>query len=274
MFESSVLDTVTISLAPERSEPAGLARGVHNWITMISRCTRLSRRNSDALVTSLVLPVTLMLLFVYLFGGAIHTGTHYVTYVVPGVLVLCAGFGSATTAVSVSQDMTSGIIDRFRSMDIGADALLAGHVAASVVRNVASTILVLGVALLIGFRPHTDVADALAAAGILLAFIMAISWVAAAVGLLATSPEAANGFTFVLVFLPYPSSAFVPIDTMQGWLQGFAHHQPVTPVVEALRGLLVGTAVRSSAWVALAWCAGLLIVAIAASGVLFARRTS
>ena len=241
--------------------------------TMIGRSLRLSRRNIDALMTSLMLPIMLMLLFVYLFGGAIHTGTAYVTYVVPGVLLLCAGFGSSLTAVSVSNDMTGGIIDRFRSMDVGGAAVLAGHVAASAVRNAASTLLVFGVAFLIGFRPHAGPLDWLAAAAVLLAFILAISWLSAAVGLLAKSPEAAGGFTFFVMFLPYPSSAFVPIDTMPTWLHGFARHQPATPVIETIRGLLLGTPVGNSPWLALAWCGGILAASVALSGVLLRRRT-
>jgi ABC-2 type transport system permease protein len=241
--------------------------------TMAARCIRLSSRNVDALVTSLMLPIMLMLMFVYLFGGAIDTGGEYVTYVVPGVILLCAGFGSATTAVTVSQDMTGGIVDRFRSMDVGGAAILAGHVAASALRNAASTVLVFGVAFAIGFRPHAAPLDWLAAIGILLAFVLAVSWLAAAIGLIAKSPEAANGFTFVIMFLPYASSAFVPVDTMPSWLQGFAQHQPVTPVIESLRGLLLGTPVGSNPWTALAWCAGILAVSVAVAGVLFRRRT-
>ena len=247
------------------SDPAAL--------TMAARCTRLSARNIDALVTSLMLPVMLMLMFVYLFGGAIETGGAYVTYVVPGVILLCAGFGSATTAVTVSQDLAGGIVDRFRSMDVGGPSILAGHVAASALRNAASTAIVFAVAFLIGFRPHAGPLDWLAAVGVLAAFVLAISWLAAAIGLIAKSPEAANGFTFLIMFLPYASSAFVPVDTMPSWLQGFAQHQPITPVIETLRGLLLGLPVGSSAWTALAWCGGIMAVSIAASGVLFRRRT-
>ena len=240
---------------------------------MAGRCIRLSMRQIDALLTSLLLPVLLMLIFVYLFGGAIETGTDYVTYVVPGVILLCAGFGSATTAVTVSQDMSGGIVDRLRSMDVGGPAVLAGHVAASVVRNAASAMLVLGVALLIGFRPAAEPLEWLAVAGVLLAFVVAISSLSAALGLLAGSPEAANGITFVVMFLPYASSAFVPVDTMPTWLQGFAEHQPITPVIETLRGLLLDTP-TGEAWTALAWCAGILAVSLAASGALFRRRTA
>jgi ABC-2 type transport system permease protein len=241
---------------------------------MAARCLRLSSRSIDALMTSLMLPVILMLLFVYVFGGAMSTGGgNYVSYLVPGVLLLCAGFGAASTAVSVSQDMTGGIVDRFRSLDVPGRAILAGHVAASIVRNTASTALVLGVAFLIGFRPHASAAGWVAAAGVLLLFVLAISWLAATAGLLARSAEAAGGFTFLVMFLPYPSSTFVPIRTMPGWLQGFARNQPVTPVVETMRGLLLGTPVGAAPWRALAWCAGILLVSAAASGVLFRLRT-
>jgi ABC-2 type transport system permease protein len=247
---------------------------VSDSLTMTSRCVRMSRRNLDALLTSLILPVMLMVLFVYLFGGAIHTGTRYVTYVVPGVLLLCAGFGASLTAVSVSNDMTGGIVDRFRSMDIGGAAVLFGHVAASVARNAASTVLVIGVAIAIGFRPHAGLLPWLAAVGMLLLFVVAVSWLSAAAGLLASSPEAASGFTFFVMFLPYPSSAFVPISTMPSWLHGFAGNQPVTPVVETLRGLLLGAPAAASAWRALAWCGGILIVSVVLSSVLFQRRTA
>jgi ABC-2 type transport system permease protein len=256
--------------AADLRAPSALDRS----LILAGRCLRLSRRNVEALITSVMLPVMLMLLFVYLFGGAIETGTTYVSYVVPGVLLLCAGFGSSLTAVGVSHDMTGGVIDRFRSLDVPGAALLAGHVAASVARNAVSTALVVGVAFLIGFRPEAGAFEWLAAVGVLLAFIVAISWLSAAIGLLARSPEAAGGFTFVVMFLPYASSGFVPIDTMPSWIQGFARHQPITPVIEAMRGLLLGQPVGTDPWLALAWCGGIAAVSAALSGVLFRHRTA
>ena len=169
--------------------------------------------------------------------------------------------------------MRGGIVDRLRSLDVGGAAFLAGHVTASVARNAASTTLVLTVGLLIGFRPHADALEWVAAAGVLLAFVLALSWLAAVIGLLARSPEGANGFTFFVMFLPYPSSAFVPVATMPSWIQGFAEHQPVTPVIETIRSLLLGTPAGSSPWQAVAWCAALLTVSITLAGVLFRRRT-
>lgn len=250
-------------------------RTLNNSLVMAGRSIRLSRRNVDAVFTSLMLPVMLMLIFVYIFGGAISTGTRgpYVSYVVPGVLLICASFGSSGTAVGVSEDMKNGIIDRLRSLDVGGASILAGHVAASTLRNVVSTVLVLGVALLIGFRPAPTLPAALAAAGLLLAFIVSISWLAAAVGLLTRSPEAAGAFSFFMMFLTYPSSTFAPIDSMPGWIQGFAYHQPVTRVIESLRGLLLDRPVGADPWVALAWCTGIFVVAVGVSGRLFRNRT-
>ncbi|MCT2587813.1 ABC transporter permease [Actinophytocola sp. S1-96] len=241
---------------------------------MLGRSVRLSIRNMDALFTALLLPIMLMLLFVYLFGGAIQTGTEYVTYVVPGVIVLCAGFGSSLTAVAVTQDMNGGIMDRFRSMDISAGAVLGGHVVASIARNLLSTVLVLAVGFLIGFRPEAGALDFLAAFGVLFLYVLAFSWVAAAVGVLTRSAEAANGFTFFVMFLPYPSSAFVPVETMPTWIHGFAENQPMTPIIESMRALLLGTPMGNSAWLAAAWCAGILVAAVATATFLFRRRIS
>ncbi|MFJ4965864.1 ABC transporter permease [Streptomyces sp. NPDC088729] len=264
--------------APRRPGPrraAGPGPFAHALV-LAGRGLRISRRNTDAAIMSLALPIMLMLIFVYFFGGAIETGADhgaYVMYVVPGVLLLCAGFGAATTAAAVSEDMKGGVIDRFRSLDVGGTPILAGHVAASTVRNLLATALVFGVALLIGFRPAADGGAWLVVAAVLVAYIVALSWISAAIGLLARTPEAASGFTFFMSFLPYPSSAFVPIDSMPGWLHGFAEHQPITPAIEALRGLLLGLPVGDAPWIALAWAAGLLTSAVGLSGVLFRLRT-
>jgi ABC-2 type transport system permease protein len=242
--------------------------------TMVSRSLRASSRSVDAMVTALMLPVILMLIFVYLFGGAIHTGTSYANYVVPGALLVCAGFGVGTTAVSVSSDLTGGVVDRFRSMDVRGEAIVAGHVAASVLRNLVSSVLVIAVAVPIGFRSSASPLAWLAAAGVFALFVLALSWLCAAFGAAASSPEPAAGMTFLISFLPYPSSAFVPIDTMPSWLQGFARHQPATCVIDALRGLLHSGPVASAAWQAVAWSLGIAVVGIILSGALFRRRTT
>lgn len=243
------------------------------WPVMAARSIRLTVRNTDALFTAILLPVMVMLLFVYLLGGAIQTGTDYVTYAVPGVLVMCVSYGASMTAVSVSQDMKEGIVDRFRSMDVSGRAFLSGHVAASAARNLLSIVVVVAVAYLVGFRADAGVLDWLGGLGVLVAFIVALSALSAMVGLLTTSPEAASGFTFFVLFLPYPSSAFVPIETMPAWLHGFAENQPATPVIESARAFLLDQPLDGRPWVALAWSGGILLVSVVLAGVLFRRRT-
>src|SRR5262245_34507957 len=178
------------------------------------------------------------------------------------------------TAVGVATDMLNGVIDRFRSLPIHSSAVLTGHVVASVVRNMFSTVLVIGVAYLLGFRPPASGLDWLAAGGVLLLFIVAMSWVFVCVGLLARTIDAASGYTFGALFLPYLSSAFVPTATMPSWLRFVSDHQPITPVIETVRGLLMGTPIGNSAWLALAWFVPLLVLAYAFAAFLFRRRTA
>ncbi|HVU91198.1 MAG TPA: ABC transporter permease [Jatrophihabitans sp.] len=258
-----------LALAPARPPFALLA----DLRTMIARSLRLSLRNVDALITALALPVILLLIFVYLFDGAISTGTRYVDYVVPGALLVCAGFGVGTTAVSVSSDLASGMVDRFRSMDVRGEAIVAGHVVASVARNLLSTLLLFAVAVPVGFRSSAPPLAWLAALGVFALFVFSLSWLCAAFGVAASSPEAAGGMTFLISFLPYPSSAFVPIDTMPSWLQGFARHQPATCVIDTVRGLLQGGPVASVAGQAVAWSLGITVAGVVLAGALFRRRT-
>lgn len=250
---------------------------------MIARCVRRSLRNPEAFFTALMLPIVLMLLFVYVFGGALDraldSGSGYADYVVPGLIVLCAGFGAGTTAVAVATDMTNGIVDRFRSMPISSPSILVGHIAASLARNLIATALVIAVGYGIGWRPTASAAGWLAAAGMIVLFILALSWLAAAVGLLAGSAEAANSVSFILVFIPYASTAFVPAGTMPGWLRAFAVHQPFTPIVETMRGLWIGhtstgTPVSQDAWLAIMYCVIILAVSAAAASWLFRHRTA
>jgi ABC-2 type transport system permease protein len=246
---------------------------------MIARCVRRSLRDPEAFFTALMLPVVLMLLFVYVFGGALDTGVSYVDYVVPGLIVLCAGFGAGTTAVAVATDMSSGIVDRFRSMPIRSSSILAGHIVASLVRNLLATALVIGLGIGIGWRPTASATAWAAAAAMIVAFVLAMSWFAAAFGLLVRSPEAANAATFVIMFLPYLSTAFVPARTMHAVLRPVAENQPFTPVIETMRGLWMGhtstgAAVGHEAWIAAAYCAGILVVAFAAASWLFRHRTA
>jgi ABC-2 type transport system permease protein len=252
----------------------GFGAAASDALTMMDRSIRLSRRNVDTLFISVLLPLLMMSLFVYVFGGAIDTGTQYINYVVPGILLLTTGYGAASTAMAVADDMNSGMIDRLRSLPIRSFAVLAGHVTASVARNALSTAIVILAALAMGFRPTAGLVDWLAAIGLLLLYVIALSWLAAALGVIAKTVESASALSFFMLFLPYLSSAFVRTDTMPGFLQPISKHQPITPVIESVRSFLTGTTLGSNGWIALAWCAGLLVFSIGLATVLYRRRTT
>ncbi|MFE3260969.1 ABC transporter permease [Nocardia sp. NPDC059091] len=249
-----------------------LVHSVQDSATMVGRNLRHTLRSPDTMIMTIAVPVTILLMFVYVFGGAMNVGGSYIDYVVPGILLLCTGFGSGATAVAVATDLHSGIVDRFRAMAVSRSAVLTGHVLESVLRNLLTTGVVVLVAVALGFRPTADPLRWLAVAGMLACFVLALSWSAAALGLLASNPEAANGFMFIFMFLPYVSSAFVPTHTLPSWLRGFAQHQPVTSIAETVRGLLMDTPVGDSAPTALAWCAGIALIGYLGAGALFRRR--
>ena len=259
---------------------ASYALALSDTQVMITRCVRRSLRDPEAFFTALMLPVVLMLLFVYVFGGAINTGHGgYADYVVPGLIVLCAGFGAGTTAVAVATDMSSGIVDRFRSMPVAAWTVLAGQIVASLARNLLATALVIGVGLAVGWRPTGGPLAWLAAAALIVLFVTALSWLAACFGLVVGSPEAANGATFALMFIPYLSSAFVPASTMTRVLRPIAANQPFTPLIEAMRGLWMGYTstganVGHEALLAVAYFGGILIVTAVLASWLFRHRTA
>ena len=238
----------------------------------VGRSLRHSLRDGESLLMAIMLPVMLMLLFTFVFGGAIDPGGGYVDYVVPGIVLLCAGFGASSTAVYVANDMRTGVIARFRTMPLRAGAVLTGHVVASLLRNLLATGVVVGVAVLVGFRPTADAWGWLGALAVIALYILAITYLFAAIGLAASSPEGANAYGFVILFVPYLSSAFVPVDTLPTWLQWVAENQPETPIIETIRGLLMGTPLGSAPWWALAWCVAILGVAIAWGAWLFRRR--
>lgn len=238
----------------------------------VGRSMRHSLRDGEGLMMAIVLPVMLMLLFTVVFGGAIDAGGEYVDFVLPGIIVLCSGFGAASVAVSVNRDVTGGAMQRFRSLPTPAACCLVGHVVASVLRNLLATAIVVGVGLLLGFRPVAGPLEWIAAAGLVLAWIVAVTVVFAAIGLLTSSPEAANGYGFGLLFLPYLSSAFVPLDTLPGWLRPFAAGQPVTPLTDAIRALLLGGDPGGQAWFALAWCAAIVVAGAVVIAWRFPRR--
>lgn len=236
----------------------------------IGRSLTHSRRDTESLIMAIALPAMLMVLFTYVFGGAIDPTGAYVNYVVPGTILLAAGFGAASTAVSVSRDMTEGFMARLRTMPMPQWTVITGHVVASLARNLLATAVVVGVALAVGFRPTAGPGEWLAAAGLVALYIAAITYLFAAIGIVAGSPEAASGYGFFLLFLPYLSSAFVPVETMPTWLRWFAENQPITPITETLRALLVGG--EGQPLLALVWCVVLLGAGAAWSAWLFARR--
>jgi ABC-2 type transport system permease protein len=247
-------------------------RGFAAERVFVRRSLLHSLRDPESLLMAILLPVILMLMFTFVFGGAILPDGAYVDYVVPGIILTCAGFGASSTAVSVAGDMKTGIIDRFRTMPLRASAVLTGHVVASLVRNLVATGIVVLVAVALGFRAPATVPAWLGAMAVIALYILAITYLFAALGLAARSPEGANGFGFVLLFLPYLSSAFVPIGTMPDWLQPIAQYQPITPIVETIRGLLFGDLAPGDLTAALVWCALILAVAVAWGAWLFRRR--
>jgi len=238
----------------------------------VKRSLLHSVRDGESLLMAIMLPVMLMLLFTFVFGNAIDPSGGYVDYVVPGIILLCAGFGAASTAVYVARDLQTGIIDRIRTMPLRSGAVLTGHVIASLVRNLLATGIVIGVALLVGFRPTADLWGWIGAIAVIALYILTITYLFAAIGLAAGSPEAASGYGFIILFLPYLSSAFVPVSTMPTWLQWIAENQPITPIIETIRGLLFGLPLGSQAWWAVGWCVGILAIAVLWGAWLFRRK--
>jgi len=264
------MSALTLERVP--SVPA-LATRLRDTTALIGRSVRRSTRQTDTLLISVLLPVMILLMFVYVFGGAIDSGrASYVDFVVPGIIILTAGYGASSTAVDVATDVHGGIIDRFRSMPIRPTGVLTGHVVASLLRNAVSAALVIGVALLIGFDAAASFGAWVAALGIIAAYVLAMSWIAVAIGLVASGPEAASGFTFGMLFIPYVSSAFVPVDSMPAVLAAIGAWNPVTPIADMVRNLLLGASVETSTVLAaVAWCTGLLAVGLVASSLLFRR---
>jgi ABC-2 type transport system permease protein len=235
---------------------------------MLGRSMRHITRSMDTIITVTIMPIAFMLLFVYVFGGAIQTGTdHYVNYLLPGILLIAIASGISYTAYRLFMDMQRGIFERFHSMPITRSAALWGHVLTSLVSNAISVVVIILMALLIGFRSPAGVLAWLAVAGILALFTLALTWIAVIAGLSAKSVDGAGAFSYPLIFLPFVSSAFVPTASMPAGVRAFAENQPVTAIVDAIRSLLMGQPVGNDIWIALAWCVGVMLVAY-----LFAMR--
>src|SRR5579859_1207633 len=229
---------------------------------MLGRSMHHIFRSVDTIFTVTIMPIGMTLMFVYVFGGAIQTGTgNYVNYLLPGILLIAIASAVAYTAYRLFNDVQKGIIERFRSMPIAPSTLLWGHVLTSLVSNALSLAVIILVALIMGFRSSAGILSWLAVAGILALFTLALTWVAVIPGLTAKSIDGATAFSYPLIFLPFLSSAFVPTRSMPLVVRVFAENQPVTAIVNTIRALLAGQPVSQEIWIALAWCVGILIVA-------------
>jgi ABC-2 type transport system permease protein len=242
---------------------------------LTGRSLRHIMRSPDTIITTTIMPIAFLLLFVFVFGGAIEAGSGpYVDYLLPGILIITVASGVSYTAFRLFLDMKSGMFERLVSMPIARSSVLWAHVLTSLVAIFVSIVVVVLAAILMGFRSEAGVLAWLAVAGILALFTLALTWLAVIPGLAANSADGAMAFSYPLIFLPFISSAFVPTETMAGPVRAFADHQPVTSIVNAIRDLLTGQPVSSDIWVALAWCVGILVAAYAIATAICRRKIS
>ncbi len=244
---------------------------------LLGRTMRHITRSPDTIITVTIMPIALMLLFVYVFGGAINTGQgpgHYVNYLLPGILLITIATGISYTALRLFTDMQTGIFERFQSMPIARSSVLWAHVLTSVVSTLTSLVIVVLIALLMGFRSPAGVLAWLAVAGIIVLLTLALTWIAVIAGLSAKTVDGAGAFAYPIIFLPFISSAFVPTRTMPGPVRAFADNQPMTSIINTIRDLLARQPVSTSIWTALAWCLGVLIVGYALAMATYHRKTA
>ena len=242
---------------------------------LTGRSLRHITRSVDTIITTSIMPIAFMLLFVFVFGGAIDSGSDsYVTYLLPGILLITVASGVSYTAYRLFGDMQGGIFERFHSMPIARSSVLWAHVLTSLVAITMSLVVVVLVALLMGFRSEAGALAWLAVAGMLALFTLALTWLAVIPGLTAKTVDGASAFSYPLIFLPFISSAFVPTESMPGPVRVFAENQPVTSIVNAIRDLLTGQPVGTDIWFALAWCTGILVVAYVVSMLIYRRKIS
>jgi ABC-2 type transport system permease protein len=268
---------MTATLVFDRRPRAVMA--LNDSLIMIRRSSTHIIRNTDQLLGTFFQPIMFLVLFAAVFGGAIEKalppGTNYLNFLMAGIIVQTLAFGSTTTAVAICNDLQKGIVDRFRSLPMSSLAVLNGHVVSDLLRNTISTIVMLVVGLVIGFRSNASFTDWLAIAGLILLFTLAFSWLAAIVGVTARSIEAVQWLTFVLVFpLTFASTAFVPAEGMHPILRVFAENQPITQVVEAVRALMLGEPIGNRGILSVAWSLGILVLAMPFAAWLFRRRTA
>jgi ABC-2 type transport system permease protein len=242
---------------------------------LLGRSLRHIGRSPDTIISTAIMPIALLLLFVYVFGGAIQTGSDsYVNYLLPGILLITVASGISYTAYRLFLDLRGGIFERFQSMPIARSSVLWAHVLTSLVANLISLVVVVLVALVMGFRSGAGVLGWLAVAGIMMLFTLALTWLAVIPGLTAKSVDGASAFSYPLIFLPFVSSAFVPTQSMPGPVRAFAENQPVTAIVNAIRALFAQQQVGGDIWIALAWCVGLLVVAYGVAMAVYRRTVS
>ncbi len=242
---------------------------------LLGRSLRHILRSPDTIITTAIMPIAIMLLFVYVLGGAIETGSEsYVDYMLPGILLITIASGISYTGYRLFLDLKSGIFERFHSMPIARSSSLWAHVLTSLAANLVSLVVVVGVALILGFRSGASVLAWMAVAGILVLFILALTWIAVLAGLSAKSVDGAAAFSYPLILLPFISSAFVPTESMPGPVRVFAENQPVTSIVNAIRDLFTQQPVGAGIWIALAWCVGILVVAYLVAMVVYRRRVA
>jgi ABC-2 type transport system permease protein len=240
---------------------------------MLKRSLRHILRSPDTIITTAIMPIAFMLLFRYVFGGAIKAGAgNYVNYLMPGILLIAIASGISYTAYRLFQDMQGGIFERFNSMPITRSSVLWGHVLTSLVANAISVVVIFVVGMIMGFRSSAGVLPWLAVAGIVILFTLTLTWLALIAGLTAKSTDGASAFSYPLIFLPFISSAFVPTATMPGPVRAFAENQPVTSIVNTIRDLLAQQPAGNAIWIALAWCAGVLLVAYACAMLAYRRK--
>ncbi|GAA3636963.1 multidrug efflux ABC transporter permease LieB [Microbacterium awajiense] len=242
---------------------------------LTGRSLRHILRSPDTIITTVITPIALLLVFVFVFGGAIDTGQtsgSYIDYLLPGILLITIASGVSYTSYRLFLDLKGGIVERFRSMPIARSSVLWAHVLTSLVSILVSLAIVVAVAVLLGFRTAAGVGAWLAVTGILVLFTLALTWIAVIAGLSAKTPDGAGAFSYPLIFLPFISSAFVPTDTMPAPVAWFAEHQPVTPIVDSIRALFAQQPVGTELWIALAWCVGILVAAFAGALAIYRRR--
>lgn len=258
---------------PKRSRLAWLFTDLY---VLIGRSLRHIFKNPDQLLGLTIQPIMFLLLFRYVFGGAINTGdTSYVNFLIAGILIQMAAFGALTTSYSVALDLQRGIIDRFKSLPIASWGVLMGHVTADLFRNIISSVILIAVGMLVGFRPEASFTDWLAIAGIVLLFTFSLSWLSAILGLIAKTVESVQWMGFFLIFpLTFASAAFVPTESMVPWLRAFAQNQPVTHVIEAVRALMLGMPVGDHAWLSVVWSVGITVISIPIAAYMFRNYKS